>query len=319
MVTLSAATTTTRRQRPALDPVLRHREGLGGAGARRVQLGVRAAGADDLRELRVTHGEDPEQETAIEHVRVSLDLGLQGGDAAVELGHRGRGSAAVRAHHAGPHRLAGRPTARVGPCPCSTRGHSRRRRRCPGKADAKMTAGVVAQVVGQAPPLGQPGSEVGGLVVLDQRDAGVVEGIEAGRDRHARRSLEGRGPIGVDAELADRVERLGPGRELDDIGSVVDGLEAAAPVDRLTSRVMCWSTMASRISAGMALMNCSPCSRRPRLDGSNRCSVPGRPDGRAGHDDRPSRSPNDRNPPSPAVRSTNWPPSGRVRRTDPGG
>ena len=51
---------------PGADPVLRQSDRLGGARARRIDLRVRAPCADQLGELRVPHGEHPEQETAVE-------------------------------------------------------------------------------------------------------------------------------------------------------------------------------------------------------------------------------------------------------------
>ncbi len=48
------------------DPVLRQRNGLGGAGAGGVDLRVRTAGADELGELRMPHGQDAEQEAPVE-------------------------------------------------------------------------------------------------------------------------------------------------------------------------------------------------------------------------------------------------------------
>ena len=55
------------------DPVLGDGHGLGGAGARRVDLRVRTAGADEVGELRVAHRQDAEQEAAVEAVRLVVD------------------------------------------------------------------------------------------------------------------------------------------------------------------------------------------------------------------------------------------------------
>ena len=55
------------------DPVLGDGDGLGGAGARRVDLRVRAAGADQVGELRVAHRQDAEKEAAVEAVRIVID------------------------------------------------------------------------------------------------------------------------------------------------------------------------------------------------------------------------------------------------------
>ena len=48
------------------DPILRHRDRLGGAGARRIELRIRTARADQLGELRVPHGQHAEQEAPVE-------------------------------------------------------------------------------------------------------------------------------------------------------------------------------------------------------------------------------------------------------------
>ena len=55
------------------DPVLGEAHGLGGAGACRVDLCVRASGADEVGELGVPHRQDMEQEAAIEAVWVVVD------------------------------------------------------------------------------------------------------------------------------------------------------------------------------------------------------------------------------------------------------
>ena len=68
-VTSSAAITITRRARPARIQSSRQGDRLRGARAGRVDLGVRAARADQLGELRVTHRQHPEQEAAVELVR----------------------------------------------------------------------------------------------------------------------------------------------------------------------------------------------------------------------------------------------------------
>ena len=84
------------------DPVLGERQRLGGAGAGGVDLRVGAAGADDLRELRVPHGQAAEQEPPVEGERLDLEQVSQLGDAAVHLGD-GR----LVAAHPGAHRLEG--------------------------------------------------------------------------------------------------------------------------------------------------------------------------------------------------------------------
>ena len=58
---------------PGADPVLGQAHRLGGARAGRVHLGVGPAGADVLGELRVAHGEDAEEEAAIEDEAVLVE------------------------------------------------------------------------------------------------------------------------------------------------------------------------------------------------------------------------------------------------------
>ena len=70
------------------DPVLRQRDRLRGAGARGVHLRVRAARADQLGELRVAHGEDAEQEAAVERVGLPLERRAAVVDEAVHLGRQ---------------------------------------------------------------------------------------------------------------------------------------------------------------------------------------------------------------------------------------
>ena len=211
------------------DPVLRYRDGLSGAGAGGVDLRVRPPGTDDLGELRVPHGQDAEQEATIEHVRVSLDLGSQRGDPSVELGGRGGGTGSVGARQAGAHRLEGGEllsAGLVGVVVASVAGEGIQS----GKGGGEDHAGVVPKLVGEAPAFREPSPDVRRLVLQDQRDARVAERVEAGRDGHARRALQGGDPLRVDAELPNGVECLRPCCELDDVGGVVDGLEAAAPV-----------------------------------------------------------------------------------------
>ncbi len=73
---------------PGADPVLGDRHRLCRARAGCVQLGVWAARADQLGELRVTHGQDAEQEPAVELVGSARDRGRQRVNAVVDLRER---------------------------------------------------------------------------------------------------------------------------------------------------------------------------------------------------------------------------------------
>ena len=67
------------------DPVFGDGDGLGRAGAGGVHLRIGAAGADVLGELAVAHGQDAEEEAAVEEIRLALHLLAQIDDAAVDL------------------------------------------------------------------------------------------------------------------------------------------------------------------------------------------------------------------------------------------
>ena len=74
----------------AADPVLGDGHALGRAGAGRVHVSVGAASADVLRELAVTHGQDAEQEAAVEDIWLSLQLVAEIADTPVDLAEGGR-------------------------------------------------------------------------------------------------------------------------------------------------------------------------------------------------------------------------------------
>ena len=94
-----------------------------------------------------------------------------------------------------------------------------------GEGGGEDDAGVVAHRLRQPPPVGQLGAQCRGLVVQHQRDAGVAQRVEAGADRQPGRRVQRRVAVGVDAELADHIERCAAAGQLDDLGFVVDRLE----------------------------------------------------------------------------------------------
>ncbi len=94
-----------------------------------------------------------------------------------------------------------------------------------GERRGEDHAGVVAKLVGKAPPLGQLGTEVGRLVAHDQRDAGVAQRVEARADRQLCRSPVGGQAVGVDAELGGQVELTAASGELEHVARAVDRLE----------------------------------------------------------------------------------------------
>ena len=203
------------------DPVLGDRDGLRRARAGGVDLGVRAAGTDDLGELRVAHRQDPEEEPTVELERVLVKLTLEFGDEGVDLG-----ADRLAPGEVGADTLQGQQVFPAGPV-FGVVAHlvdevvvARERR---GKDDA----GVVAHRVRQTPAVGQLGADRRLLVVHDERDARVAQRVEAGADGHPGRRVEGGVPARVDAVLGDDIDRGVGARELDDVGLVVDDLETA--------------------------------------------------------------------------------------------
>ena len=91
-------------------------------------------------------------------------------------------------------------------------------------------AGVVAQRVRQPPLVGQLGAARRVLVVLDERDAGVAQRVDAGGDRQLRLAPERREAVGVDAELLGEVERRrrAPASLITSAGSSIVWKRAAA-------------------------------------------------------------------------------------------
>ena len=202
------------------DPVLGQRHRLRGARARRVDLRVRPARADDLGELRVAHRQAPEQEAPVEHVR----LGLEGVRAARGCAGRPPAAAGLVVAHPRAHRLQRAQlfaAAAVDVVALELVGEVVQA----GEGGGEDDAGVVAQRVRQPPPVGQLGAQCRGLVAQHQRDAGVAQRVEAGADRQPGRRVERRVAVGVDAELADHIEGALRAGQLDDVGFVVDRLE----------------------------------------------------------------------------------------------
>ena len=127
------------------DPILGHGDRLGGRSACRVDLGVRAAGADDLGELRVPHRQHPEEESAVELVRMRLDLAAKSGDQLIDFGEGAR-----VAVESGAQSLEGQQMLATGPVGCialDVLGESV----VAGKGTGEDDAGVVAHLVGQPP------------------------------------------------------------------------------------------------------------------------------------------------------------------------
>ena len=213
---------------PGADPVLRERDRLRRARAGGVDLGVRPARPDQLGELRVAHREDPEEEPAVERVRLLLELASEVVDAPLDLvEHHGIGAVVVehpraqrveRGQALAAHVIRGVPRHLVG--------HLLQA----GEGRGEDHAGVVAQLVRKRPAVGELRARGGGLVAQHERDARVAERVDARGDRQLGVAPERGQPVLVDAELLDGVERAGAPGELDHVVEPVDRLERGAAV-----------------------------------------------------------------------------------------
>ena len=97
-----------------------------------------------------------------------------------------------------------------------------------GESGGEDHAGIVAQGVGQTPPLGKLRALGGGLVAHDQRDAGIAQGVDAGGDGQAGDAVERGQALGGNAEFALQIESAAAAGQLDHIRHIGDGLEDAA-------------------------------------------------------------------------------------------
>ena len=242
-VASSAATITTRRQRPARIQSSASGDGLRRARARGVDLRVRPARADQLGELRVAHREHPEQEAAVERV------GAPPRSAARRrgCGARPRRAPRRRCRSWSSMRVAqrlerGQALAAhvVGRLASDLVGHLLEAREGRGEDHP----GVVAQLVGQRPAVGQLRARGRRLVAQDERDAGVAQRVDA--RRRSRAGCRARARPARSASTPNSSARSNAParrRELDDVVGLVDRLEAAPPSSPLTSRVMCLSSI----------------------------------------------------------------------------
>ncbi len=199
------------------DPVLGDRHRLRRAGARGVELRVGPARADQLGELRMAHREDAEEEAAVELVGVLLELEPHVVDAALDLRPRDL----VALGHPGENLLELRellPAAAVGPEPVELVGELVVAREGGPEHDAR----VVPQRLGQRPAVGQLRTGRRVAVVLDERDAGVAQGVDARGDGELGRAPERGDAPGVHTELGLQIERPRARGELDDVRDVVD-------------------------------------------------------------------------------------------------
>ncbi|OPZ54559.1 MAG: hypothetical protein BWY91_01614 [bacterium ADurb.BinA028] len=208
---------------PGADPVLGDRDGLGGAGAGSVDLRVGAAGADDLGELRVPHRQHPKEEPAVEVERVLVDLALELGDERVDLG-----ADRLAAGQHGPHAFKGQQVLAASAV-LRVVADLLDEVVIAGERRGKDDPGVVAHRVRQAPAVGQLRADGRLLVVHHQRDARIPQRVETGPEGHPRGRVKCGVAARVDPVLLDDVQRRALTGKLDDVGLVVDDLEAARP------------------------------------------------------------------------------------------
>ena len=207
------------------DPVLGQADRLRRARARGVDLGVRSARTDQLGELRVPHRQDAEQEAPVERVSGLLQGELQVVDPPVDLGQHG--CLPVGFGDLGPH-CRQRVQLLAARCVEPEAGQLVGEIVVAGEGRGEDDSGVVAQLVGEHPPVGQLGADARRPVVVDERDSGVAQRVDAGADGELGLAPEGGDPVGVDAELLAEVEFTRPPRQLDHVGGAVDRLEACA-------------------------------------------------------------------------------------------
>ena len=152
---------------PVANPVLGQGDGLGRAGAGRVDVGIRPPRADEFGELAVAHGQNPENKAPVKFVGVLLQLFPHLADAPLNF-HEGIAvmhvPAQVFQHFEFP------AQAIPGVEAFELIGHAI----AAGEGAGENHAGLVAQGLGQKPAFRQVGALAGGAIGLDQGDACFV-------------------------------------------------------------------------------------------------------------------------------------------------
>ncbi len=157
---------------------------------------------DQLGELRVAHRQHAEEEAAVERVGLLLELVAHVVDAPLDLCEHDRVGVLV-VEHAGAQRLERRqplPAHVVDGVARHLVGHLLEAREGRGEDHP----GVVAQLVGQRPPVGKLRARRRRLVAQDERDPGVAQRVDARGDRQLRVTPERGQAIGIDPELLVR-------------------------------------------------------------------------------------------------------------------
>ena len=217
-------------------PVLGDGDRLRRARAGSVDLGVGALGADELGQLGVAEAQDVEQELAVELVAAGAVVGQHVLEA-VELAFEPGGHLVL-----GLRVLDGAQQVGVEPLQF-VQGAT-------GVLVSEVLADVPEQVVDageragehdarvavhrfwQQPFLGEVGSGAGLGVGALERDARVPQRLEARRDGVLEGAVKGAGEVAFDAPVG-HVEVAAAAGQLDDLGDVVDDLEAGVAVAAL--------------------------------------------------------------------------------------
>ena len=95
-----------------------------------------------------------------------------------------------------------------------------------GKGRGEDHAGLVGHAKRQAPAVGQVTARRGTAVVAYQRNAGVAQGLDTGRDGERGCGVEDLGALLGHAELLDQIESALAAGQADDLVDGLDGLQA---------------------------------------------------------------------------------------------
>ena len=176
----------------------------------------------------MAHREHPEEEAAVEGVRLLLERALEVVNAPLDLVEHHRIGALVVEHPGAQRFERGQALA-----PHVVRGVARHlvgHLLEAGERRGVDHPGVVAHLVRERPTVRELRALGGELVSQHERDAGVAERVDAGGDRKLGVAPERGQPFVVDPELIGRIERARPRRELDHGLETVDRLERGAAV-----------------------------------------------------------------------------------------
>ena len=207
----------------AADPVLSDGDALRGAGAGRVDLGVGAARADVFGELAVAHGQDAEDEAAIEDVWLAIQILAHRVDAAVQFQQR------LVLFDMAAQFLQHLQVVQAF-LPDVVLLHFAGETVAPGEGAGKDDAGFVAQTLRQHPAIGQEAAGAGALPGLHQRNAGLAQRVQARGHGQLRGDVQRFHQFVRHAVLGAQVEAAGAAGQFDHVAGVGNRLEAAAAI-----------------------------------------------------------------------------------------